>query len=815
MDFRKISVPSRYIDNEKNSLKNNLFSPNYLRIALCFPDIYEVAMSHLGLKILYQIINSLPYAVAERAFSPWIDLENELKKNGSYLTSLETNTPLKDFDIVGFSLQYELSYTTVLNMLNLGGIPLRVEDRFQKEKFYPLVIAGGPCTVNPHPMSLFIDAFLVGDGEEAIVELIDVVRKWKISGDGRRETLLKEVSLIKGFYVPMIHKYGETIQRRYIKNLDNAPYPVKPIVPYTAIIHDRLNIEVSRGCTQGCRFCQAGMIYRPLRERSPENVLRIVDESLKNTGYEEISFTSLSAGDYSYLLEIVRECNRRYKDSMISISLPSLRVASINKNILKEIRSVRRTGFTIAPEAATERLRRVINKDFNEEDYERALNALFEEGWQSLKLYFMIGLPTETDQDVEAIKGMALKALQIAKKRVNRFVNMSVTVSPFVPKPHTPYQWLGQISLDEIRRKQGYLKEVLSKKRIKYKGHDERMSFLEAIFSRGDEKLSFLIEKAWEMGCRLDGWSENFDFNKWLKAMEITGIEGSRYAERVFQKEESLPWDNIDIGVNKRFLYKELEKSLTEEKTPDCRKVCTGCGLKCENNKKRKEELVFLNHKEKIAVYKKDEKVRVRVQFSKGGILRYLSHLELINAIVRGLRRANVPFDFSKGFHPKPLVSFGPPLGVGISGLKEYFDMDVFDPFDLKFYLIKFNETLPEGIRINKMAYILQNEPSLNSFIRGYEYILRFSKKLETDKEIKRDRLLVKRKDSMIDISDCIESLEFLSDKEVKLFLKDSDGVKARIREVVDALFGDKADKVEIERTALYGIKNNEWIEPL
>lgn len=811
---KKISVPSRYINNEINSIKKNRFLPNSLKIALCFPDVYEVAMSHLGLKILYEIINSLPYASAERVFSPWIDMESAIKDSGSYLTSLETNTPLKDFDIIGFSLQYELSYTTVLNMLDLGGIPVRSEDRFSKENFYPIVVAGGPCTVNPQPMSDFIDVFLIGDGEEAVVELIDTVRGWKKSGDGKRETVLKEIADLKGFYVPMFHRFGTKIQKRYVKSLDDAPYPTRPIVPYTSIVHDRINIEVSRGCTQGCRFCQAGMIYRPLRQRSPEKVLKLVEESLKNTGYDEVSFTSLSAGDYGYLLDVVKECNNMYKDSKIAISLPSLRVASVNQDILREIKSVRKTGFTIAPEAATERLRAVVNKDFSDEDYEKALNALFNEGWQSLKLYFMIGLPTEKDEDLEAIKDMALKALHVAKKKINKFINISVTISPFVPKPHTPFQWLGQISLEEIKRKQGYLKEVLRKKGIKYKGHDEKMSFLEAIFSRGDKKLSSLIETAWRLGCKLDGWSELFDFSKWLDAMDKTGIDGHKYAQREFLKDEALPWDNIDIGIKKEFLYKEFKRSFLGEKTPDCRKVCTGCGLRCEQEMKKEDKLDFSIFNKAAIAYKKSEKIRVRVQYSKKGILRYLSHLELVMAIIRGLRRAGVPFDFSKGFHPSPKLSFGPPLSVGVSGLKEYFDIDVFAPFDLKFYQMRLNETLPEELCINKMAIISDDLPSLNSFVNGYEYILRSKEGFSVDDHDKAS-LIIKRQDSIINISNFIESMKFSDKSEAVLFLKDNGGLKVRLKEVIETLFGKDISELEITRIALYGRKNNEWVEPL
>lgn len=405
MNFSSFQKPSRYINNEVNSIHKEAS----IKVALAFPDVYEIGMSHLGLKILYKIINDLPFASAERVFSPWIDLEAEMKANRILLSSMESNRPLKDFDIVGFSLQYELSYTTVLNMLYLGGIPLRAEERNNSpfNRRYPLVIAGGPCTVNPAPMSLFIDAFLIGDGEEAVKEILDVFYRWRTEGDGKREPLLRALSEIEGIYVPFVHSSqfrvrssefsnSSLIKRRFIESLDNTPYPDNPIVPYAAIVHDRVNIEVSRGCPMGCRFCQAGMIYRPVRERSPEKALEIAENSLKNTGYEEVAFTSLSAGDYSCLLQIVKEFNKRFVKNKIALSLPSLRVASINRSILKEISAVRKTGFTIAPEAGTDRLRRVINKDFTEEDYEQAIKTLFEEGWHNLKLYFMIGLPTET-----------------------------------------------------------------------------------------------------------------------------------------------------------------------------------------------------------------------------------------------------------------------------------------------------------------------------------------------------------------------------------------------------------------------------------
>ena len=588
MNLSFLQKPSRYINNEVNSIHKE--AP--VKVALAFPDIYEIGMSHLGLKILYKIINDLSFASAERVFSPWIDLEAKMRADKILLSSLESNRPLRDFDIIGFSLQYELSYTTVLNMLSLGGIPLRSEDRNSSlfNRNYPLVIAGGPCTVNPAPMSLFIDAFLIGDGEEAIKEILDIFYRWRTSGDDKRGSLLKALSEIEGIYVPSIHRFeshlsslisrpSHPIKRRFIQSLDNAPYPDNPIVPYTSIIHDRVNIEVSRGCSMGCRFCQAGMIHRPLRERSPEKVLEIVENSLKNTGYEEVAFTSLNAGDYSHLLQVVKESNKRFGKNKIALSLPSLRVTSINHSLLKEISTVRKTGFTLAPEAGTDRLRRVINKDFKEEDYEQALKTLFEEGWQNLKLYFMIGLPTETEEDLEAIPQMAMKALKTAKQYTKRFVNISIGVSPFVPKAHTPFQWYGQSSSFELKRKKDYIRDVLTKKGFKIKGHDVEMSLLEAAFARGDEKTASLVEKAWSLGCRLDGWSEVFDFDKWEKAMNLTGIDAADFATKIFENSDILPWEKIDIGVTKEFLWKEYQKALSGDISTDCRKVCHNCGL--------------------------------------------------------------------------------------------------------------------------------------------------------------------------------------------------------------------------------------------
>jgi radical SAM family uncharacterized protein/radical SAM-linked protein len=826
--------PSRYINNEINAI----YKETPLKVALAFPDIYEIGMSHLGLKILYKIINDLPYASAERVFSPWIDLETKMNAQSIPLASLESNTPVKNFDIVGFSLQYELSYTTVLNMLSLSGIPLKTEERISSSSphEYPLVIAGGPCSVNPFPMSPFIDAFLIGDGEEAIKEILDTCYRWKKDGDRKKLSLLRALVNIPGLYVPSfhdnqplqeLHAEGFTIKRRIIDSLDDAPYPVNPIIPFTSIVHDRINIEVSRGCPMGCRFCQAGIIYRPVRERSLEKALDIAEKSIKNTGYEEVAFTSLSAGDYSCLLPLVRAFNKRFSNNKISISLPSLRIASINHDLLKEIRSVRKTGFTIAPEAGTDRLRRVINKDFNEGDYEEALNILFEEGWLNLKLYFMIGLPTENDEDIEAIPHMAMKALKTAKKYTKRFVNINIGVSPFVPKAHTPLQWYGQNSSDELRRKKDYLNSVLIKKGFHVKGHNIDMSLLEAAFSRGDRSLSSLIEKAWSLGCRLDGWSEFFHFDRWKMAMDSLGIDAAAFATRTFHHTDTLTWENIHTGVHKEFLWKEYQKALSASFTIDCRKSCHNCGLDCNDNKmnlgssdaqiqdNNETQMSHKLHNFSISQpQKKFKPVKIRVEFSKTGMMRYLSHLELITLFQRAIRRAEIPVDYSKGFHPSPKISFGPPLAVGIAGLHEYFDIEIFPPFDLMMNRRKLNSLLPEGVSIGDMSGIPPKTESLNSFIKRYEYEIKGGHIKDFHGFLSQTEIMLQREKTLINIRSFVEEAQINNKDTVHLVVVDQEGIKVRLGELLLEVFKVPIEELYVTRVALFGWDNG-WVKPL
>jgi len=819
--------PSRYINHELNAVLKD--AP--VKVALAFPDVYEIGMSHLGLRILYKIINDLPFASAERVFSPWIDLEAGMKAKGSLLSSLESGRPLNKFDVLGFSLQYELSYTTVLNMLNLGGVPVRSEDRMDDKDAYPLIIAGGPCAVNPLPMSPFIDAFLIGDGEEAVVEILAACRIWKASGDNRN-SLLEALSRIQGIYVPLVHGCnvrddgGGKVKRRLVNSLDDLPYPDQPIVPYMSIVHDRINIEVSRGCSMGCRFCQAGMIYRPVRERSPQKVLDIAERALKSSGYEEVSFTSLSAGDYSCLLQLAGEFNTRYAKDHIALSLPSLRVAAVNRDLLREIRTVRKTGFTIAPEAGTDRLRRVINKDFTEDDYEQALRALFDEGWLNLKLYFMVGLPTETDDDIDGIIGMALKAQRIARKSTRRFVNISIGVSPFVPKAHTPFQWCGQTPAEDLQRRKDMVRNALSKKGFHLKGHDVRTSLLEAAFSRGDQRLSILIEKAWELGCRLDGWSDVFELGRWENAMEATGVDVKDFAQKEYAKSDILPWEIIDVGVTKDFLWRENRKAMSEERSSDCGKLCLNCGLACDN-------LKGVGEKEPPAISlpaatseglllsvspagfgNRFKPVRIRVEFSKAGVLRYLSHLELMILLQRAIKRAGFPIEYSKGFHPVPDVSFGPPLGVGVSGLGEYFDMKVTPPFDLTLNAALLNSLLPEGVEIKCMTAVPANAESLNSFITCYEYEVRGGNPAAFVSFMSEKEILAKREKYDINLREMVEEGETAGDDSARIVLADRGERKVRIGEILPVAFGKPIEELIVTRTGLFGWVKG-WVKPI
>lgn len=596
--IEQVQKPARYIGGEMNTAVK-AWEDAEVHFAFCFPDTYEVAMSHLGMKILYAIINAQPWALCERVCMPWIDMKELMEQNGVPLFSLESRTPLNQFDLVGFTLQYEMSYTNILTMLKLGGVPLHTAERGMND---PIVCVGGPCAFNPEPLADFVDAVMIGDGEEQIVEFTQAVREWKKSGKPRVECL-KALAKIEGVYVPSFydvtyHEDGTiasftpncpeapaTVRKRILLDMDKAFYPTEIPVPYTEIVHDRIMLEIMRGCTRGCRFCEAGMLYRPVRERSVPHLMELARALEKSTGYEEISLSSLSSGDYSCLPELVHDLMTEFKEKRVSVSLPSLRIDSVLKDSLEETQQVKKSSLTFAPEAGTQRLRDVINKGVTEEDLVGKVTDAFEGGWSSVKLYFMIGLPTETLEDLDGIGHLAQVVNQayfkVPKEKRARGLRVTCSASSFVPKPFTPFQWEPQNTQQQIKDKQAYLRDVLRRiKGVNFNWHEPEVSYLEACFSRGDRRIGRVLERAVEKGCLLDGWSEQFKFDKWMEAFADCGLDPEWYAYRRRGKDEILPWDFIDAGVTKSFLWREKERAEQAEVTPDCRKGCQGCGLR-------------------------------------------------------------------------------------------------------------------------------------------------------------------------------------------------------------------------------------------
>lgn len=595
----QVQKPARYTGGEFGSIIKSA-EDTRVSIALAFPDVYEVGMSYLGFKILYHILNKEEGVAAERVYAPWVDMEAKMRANALPLTSQETGKTLRDFDFVGFTLQYELSYTNILNMLDLGQIPLFSNERSNND---PFVIAGGPCVYNPEPLADFVDFFIIGEGEEIMVELMEVYKQWQSEGNpGGRSEFLNRVALIEGIYVPSFYNIEylsdgkiakvaannplapAAVKKRVVKDMNTISYPTAPIVPFGEIVHDRIMLEVFRGCSRGCRFCHAGMVYRPVRERKPELLKQLARELVNNTGYNEISLVSLSTADYSCLAPLIHDLITELKEEKVSISLPSLRVDSFSVDLAKEVQAVRKSGLTFAPEAGSQRMRNVINKGVTEEDLMNAVGAAFESGWSTVKLYFMIGLPGETDEDILAIAELA-KAVQYKYLQItgHRGAKVTVSVSSFVPKPYTPFQWQGQDTIEEIRRKQMLLKDALKVKNITYQYHDSVTSVIEGVFARGDRRLGKVLYLAWQRGAKFDGWSEHFSYSRWLEAISDCGLDKTFYANRDREKDETFPWEHIQPAVSKAFLWNEYQKSLREELTEDCRHgKCSGCGV-CPN----------------------------------------------------------------------------------------------------------------------------------------------------------------------------------------------------------------------------------------
>lgn len=580
----RVEKPARYIGGEWNSIVKE---DAKLRFALCFPDVYEIGMSHLGSRILYHILNGIEDVACERCYAPWPDMEKALREEKQQLFTLETKRSVGKCDIVGFSLLYEMCYTNILTMLDLGGIPFRTADRGEDD---PLVVCGGPCACNPEPIAPFMDAVMIGDGEEMIVDLVNAYRISKQLGE-TRVCLLERLSHIDGVYVPSLVGGVETkdvsalpvVSRRILKDLDAAPFVGKPIVPYMSITHDRVSLEVMRGCPNGCRFCQAGFIYRPVRERSVDTLMSQAAELISCTGYDEISLLSLSTGDYSEVHELIPKIIDGMAEKHVSVSLPSLRIDSIMKDDLEKMQSIRKAGLTFAPEAGTQRLRDVINKNVTEEDLLRACNDAFTSGWSSVKLYFMIGLPTETDEDILGIADLCRKVSKLyyslPKESRGKALRISASASTFVPKPFTPFQWFAQVPLEEIRRRQTLLRNAMKGIRgVEFHCHLSELSVLEAAFSRGDRSLSDVLEIAYKKGCRFDSWSEYFRSDLWREAFSEIGKTMEDYACRTYPTDRPLPWSHIDMVVTEKYLLKEYQKAMSAgETTRGCYSGCNGC----------------------------------------------------------------------------------------------------------------------------------------------------------------------------------------------------------------------------------------------
>ncbi len=692
-----------------------------VRLLLAFPDVYEIGMSHLGILILHEIANAREGTRAERVFAPWPDMERHLRETGTPLSSLESGRPAREFDVIGFSLGYELTYTNVLQMLDLAGIPLLRQDRKESD---PIVVAGGVCTLNPAPVLPFFDAVLVGDGEEALPEILAAARARR-EGAADRDGTLRRLSEAEGVYVPGL---STRVRRRILPDLSRSPLLPEPILPSMRIVHDRLSVEISRGCTRGCRFCQAGYVYRPVRERDPLLLLRYLQETVPRTGYEEVGLLSLSAADYGAIDGLLSCAMETLSPERISVSLPSIRLDALTDNTVRQIRRVRKTGFTLAPEAGTERLRRAMNKGIRDEELLASARSIYSHGWQNLKLYFMVGLPGETAEDVRAIGSLARRVAQVAREHGKRN-RVTISVSAFVPKPHTPFQWERQIPPGEVEERIRRIREEVRRERnVEVKHHAPRVSRLEGILSRGDETLALAILEAYRLGARFDAWTEEFREEAWERAFSRAGVDPDAYL-RERDEGEDLPWDFVDAGVTRAFLRRERELARRAEETPDCRYgECSGCGVCApglENVTFPPGRLPAGREAPPEAPLAVAPRPVVRLAYAKQGPARHLSGLEIQSLWGRAFRRAGIPLAHSQGFNPSPRISFSPALPVGTESVAEYLEAELSLPIPAAEVGRRLAVTLPPGISLRDVRQVPPGAPRLSDHDLSCTYLLR------------------------------------------------------------------------------------------
>jgi radical SAM family uncharacterized protein/radical SAM-linked protein len=783
----RVHKPAQYLGGEQGEARKG-WSEVDCRICLAFPDLYEIGMSHLGYKILYDIVNRNPSFLGERAYAVWDDMERELRAHGQSLCSLESGRPLRDFDIVGFSLQYELTYTNVLQMLDLGKIPLRSRDRSNAD---PLVLAGGPTATHAEPMAEFVDAFLIGDGEAKLPELMQSWAEMRDQELPRAERLLR-VAKLGGFYVPALYHsvpVDETrmevveplhpeapfpVRRSIVADLDEYPFPVDGPIANCQTVFDRASIEVARGCTEGCRFCQAGMIYRPVREREPKAIIDAMLRSVAEAGYDEASLTSLSTADYSAIAPLVRQSIDALAPYQVSLSVSSLRAYGLSEDVLDDMKRQRAGGLTFAPEAGSQRMRDVVNKNVTDAQLMETAERVFSRGWSKMKLYFMIGLPTEEDQDVRDIVRTGARALQVAwRVQRNRRARVTVSVSTHVPKPHTPFQWCAMDSHDEIRRKQSVLSDEASGLRVQLKMHNSAGSWLEGMLARGDRRLADVIEGAYARGARFDSWDERLDLAHWTASIEDAGIDAAWFLGTI-PVSARLPWSHIDVGLEQGFLAREYRKSLRNRLSPPCGKtvgsfvhhtnvkeaneekrrlVCYDCGIACDLSKMKDERIHFLESmnafepREGPATAQSDEEdavvdrrpfygvdqgapMRVRIGYRKIGRTAYTSHLDLVRAFPRMLRRVGLPLFYSEGFRPLPRLTFGPALPVGTASLCEHVDVRLRadEHPDLDRLCARLNDAAIDGIEFFDHRVLGSHDAALNRVIEEADYVAAFSR---------------------------------------------------------------------------------------